>query len=58
MVSLLLWGGMIVGCVIFLAVVWRAMKATESIAKSLRRIADKDITSHPVEKLLETGKNE
>jgi hypothetical protein len=39
---LLVWGGMIAGWVIFLIAVWRGMKAHESVAESLRKIADKD----------------
>ena len=37
----LMMGGMIVGYVVFLVAVWRGMKAHESVAESLRRIADK-----------------
>jgi hypothetical protein len=39
---LLMTGGMIVGCIVFLVAAWRAMKAHESVAESLRRIAEKD----------------
>ena len=42
---LLLWGGMIAGWVIFLIAIWRGMKAHESVAESLRKIADKDTHS-------------
>jgi hypothetical protein len=34
-------GGMIIGWIIFLLAVWRGMKAHESIAESLKQIAEK-----------------
>ena len=40
-VWLLMMGGMIVGWVIFLMAMWRGMKAHESVAQSLQRIAEK-----------------
>ncbi len=39
---LLMWGGMIAGWIFFLVAIWRGMKAHESVAESLRKIADKD----------------
>ena len=41
LVYLLVMGGMIAGWVVFLVAAWRGMKAHESVAESLRRIADK-----------------
>jgi len=41
LIWLLIMGTMIVAGIIFLIAVWRGMKAHESIADSLRRIADK-----------------
>ena len=38
---LLVAAGMVVAWVILLAAVWRGMKAHESVAESLRKIADK-----------------
>jgi hypothetical protein len=38
---LLMMSGMIGGWIIFLVAAWRGMKAHESVAESLRRIADK-----------------
>lgn len=42
LVGLIVWGGMIVGWIFFLVAAWRAMKAHESVAESLRKIADRD----------------
>jgi hypothetical protein len=42
LMSLIVWGGMIVGWIFFLVAVWRAMKAHESVAESLRKIAERD----------------
>jgi hypothetical protein len=45
LVVFLLWlglvGGMLVGWVFALIAIWRAMKAHESIAESVRRISEK-----------------
>ncbi|MFO7974486.1 MAG: hypothetical protein R6V12_07620 [Candidatus Hydrogenedentota bacterium] len=41
LIWLLLMGGMIVGWIVFLVAIWRGMKAHESIALSLERIAEK-----------------
>jgi hypothetical protein len=40
-VAVLLWGGAIAGWIVFLMAAWRGMKAHESVAESLRKIADK-----------------
>ena len=37
-------GGMIIGWIIFLVAVWRGMKAHESIARSVERIADRSVS--------------
>jgi hypothetical protein len=42
LISFLLTGGLLAGCVIFIVAAWRGMKASESVAESLRKIADKD----------------
>jgi len=41
LIWLLLMGGMIVGWIVFLIAIWRGMRAHESIAESLRRMAEK-----------------
>lgn len=41
LISLLMMGGMVAGWIILLVAVWRGMKAHESVAESLRRMADK-----------------
>jgi hypothetical protein len=41
LVWLIMMGGMIAGWIVFLMAAWRGMKAHESIAESLRKIADK-----------------
>jgi hypothetical protein len=38
---LFIWGVGIAGYVVFLVAAWRGMKAHESVAESLRKIADK-----------------
>jgi hypothetical protein len=38
---LLLWSGVITGWIFLLVAAWRGMKADESIAESLRKLADK-----------------
>jgi hypothetical protein len=38
---LVLMGGMVVAWIFFLVAVWRGMKAHESIAASLKRMADR-----------------
>ena len=40
-VMLLVYGGLLVAWLVLLTAAWRGMKAHESIAESLRRIADK-----------------
>jgi hypothetical protein len=40
-VVVFLWGGAIAGYVVFLVAAWRAMRAHESVAESLRKIANK-----------------
>jgi hypothetical protein len=41
LIYFLIMGGMIAGWVVFVMAAWRGMKAHESVAESLRRIADK-----------------
>jgi hypothetical protein len=41
LVAVFLWGGALAGYVVFLVAAWRAMKAHESVAESLREIANK-----------------
>jgi hypothetical protein len=41
LISFLFTGGLLAGYVIFLVAAWRGMKASESMAESLRKIADK-----------------
>ncbi len=41
LIYILMMGGMVVGYIVLLVAVWRAMKAHESIAYSIRHIADK-----------------
>ena len=38
---LLMMGGMILGFILFLIALWRGMKAHESVARSLKQIANK-----------------
>ncbi len=42
LISFLFAGGLLAGYVIFIVAAWRGMKASESMAESLRKIADKD----------------
>ena len=41
LVILLSWGALAAGWIVFLVAAWRGMRAHESIAESLRRLADK-----------------
>jgi len=41
LISFLFTGGLLAGYVILIVAAWRGMKASESMAESLRKIADK-----------------
>ncbi len=55
LIWLVMMGGMLIGWIIGLVALWRGMKAHESIAHSLKQMAEKSQSQQEIEKIQHIG---